>query len=79
MDDLPLIPVTTKQEMADDLAEHSPWGTYTALEHSPWGTYTALDDERWRQRAWSARLSRGWLWFCVRAWPLALSRTSTRQ
>jgi len=68
VDDLPLIPVTTKQEMADDLAEHSPWGTYTAL-----------DDERWRQRAWSARLSRGWLWFCVRAWPLALSRTSTRQ
>src|SRR5947209_12072715 len=28
IDDLPLILVTTKQEMADDLAEHSPWGQY---------------------------------------------------
>jgi len=48
LDDLPLIPVTTKQEMADDLAEHSPWGTYTAL-----------DDERWRQRGWQIFASSG--------------------
>ena len=33
VDDLALIPVTTKLEMAEDLAEHSPWGTYTALVH----------------------------------------------
>jgi phenylacetate-CoA ligase len=48
LDDLHLIPVTTKQEMAEDLAEHSPWGTYTAL-----------DDELWRQRGWQIFASSG--------------------
>jgi phenylacetate-CoA ligase len=48
VDDLPLIPITTKQEMADDLAEHSPWGTYTAL-----------DDELWRRRGWQIFASSG--------------------
>ena len=48
VDDLSLIPITTKQEMADDLAEHSPWGTYTAL-----------DDEGWRQRGWQIFASSG--------------------
>jgi phenylacetate-CoA ligase len=48
LDDLHLIPVTTKQEMADDLAEHSPWGSYTAL-----------DDELWRQRGWQIFASSG--------------------
>lgn len=48
VEDLPLIPVTTKQEMADDLAEHSPWGTYTAL-----------DDDLWAQRGWQIFASSG--------------------
>ena len=48
VDDLHLIPVTTKQEMADDLAEHSPWGTYTAL-----------DDALWAQRGWQIFASSG--------------------
>ncbi|HLQ10651.1 MAG TPA: AMP-binding protein [Ktedonobacteraceae bacterium] len=48
VDDLPLIPVTTKQEMADDLAGHSPWGTYTAL-----------DDELWAKRGWQIFASSG--------------------
>ena len=47
-DDLALIPVTTKLEMAEDLAEHSPWGTYTAL-----------DDEMWLQRGWQIFASSG--------------------
>ena len=29
LDDLAKIPITTKQEMADDVAENPPWGTYT--------------------------------------------------
>lgn len=48
VDDLPLIPVTTKQEMADDLAEHSPWGTYTAL-----------DDDLWVKHGWQIFASSG--------------------
>src|SRR5712692_9865935 len=48
VDDLPMIPVTTKQEMADDLAGHSPWGTYTAL-----------DDELWAKRGWQIFASSG--------------------
>ena len=48
VEDLPLIPITTKQEMADDLAEHSPWGTYTAL-----------DDVLWRERGWQIFASSG--------------------
>jgi phenylacetate-CoA ligase len=48
IDDLALIPVATKQEMAEDLAEHSPWGTYTAL-----------DDEMWVQRGWQIFASSG--------------------
>ncbi len=48
VDDLHLIPVTTKQEMADDLAAHAPWGTYTAL-----------DDALWRQRGWQIFASSG--------------------
>jgi phenylacetate-CoA ligase len=48
IDDLALIPVTTKLEMAEDLAEHSPWGTYTAI-----------DDEMWVQRGWQIFASSG--------------------
>ncbi len=48
VDDLRLIPVTTKQEMAQDLAEYSPWGTYTAL-----------DDELWVKRGWQIFSSSG--------------------
>ncbi|HXX77747.1 MAG TPA: AMP-binding protein [Ktedonobacteraceae bacterium] len=48
IDDLPLIPVTTKLEMANDLEQHSPWGTYTAL-----------DDEMWLQRGWQIFASSG--------------------
>ncbi len=48
IDDLALIPVTTKLEMAEDLAENSPWGTYTAL-----------DDEMWLQRGWQIFASSG--------------------
>ena len=48
VDDLSLIPVTTKQEMAEDLAEHGPWGTYTAL-----------DDDLWTQRGWQIFASSG--------------------
>ena len=48
IDDLALIPVTTKLEMANDLEQHSPWGTYTAL-----------DDEMWLQRGWQIFASSG--------------------
>jgi phenylacetate-CoA ligase len=47
-DDLEKIPVTTKQEMADDLAEHPPWGTYTAV-----------DDRRWLEAGWQVFASSG--------------------
>jgi phenylacetate-CoA ligase len=48
IDDLALIPITTKLEMANDLEQHSPWGTYTAL-----------DDEMWLQRGWQIFASSG--------------------
>ncbi len=41
IDDLPKFPVVTKQEMADDVAAHPPWGTYTPI-----------DDRTWRERGW---------------------------
>ena len=41
IDDLELIPITTKQEMAADV-EANP----------PWGTYTSIDDEVWKTRGW---------------------------
>lgn len=41
VDDLHHIPVTTKQEMAEDVAAHPPWGTFTAV-----------DDPAWIQRGW---------------------------
>jgi phenylacetate-CoA ligase len=48
VDDLGRIPVTTKQEMAEDLAANPPWGTYTAV-----------DDEAWRERGWQLFASSG--------------------
>jgi phenylacetate-CoA ligase len=41
LDDLPKIPLTTKHEMAADVAAHPPWGTYTPI-----------DDRIWRERGW---------------------------
>ncbi len=41
LDDLPKIPITAKQEMADDVTAHPPWGTYTPI-----------DDRVWRERGW---------------------------
>jgi phenylacetate-CoA ligase len=48
IEDLGRIPLTTKQEMADDLAEHPPWGTYTAV-----------DDARWLESGWQTFASSG--------------------
>jgi phenylacetate-CoA ligase len=48
VEDLHKIPLTTKQEMADDIAT-SP----------PWGTYTAVDDSIWAQRGWQIFASSG--------------------
>ncbi|MGH9030993.1 MAG: phenylacetate--CoA ligase family protein [Acidimicrobiia bacterium] len=48
VDDLRLLPVTTKQDMADDLAEHPPWGTYTAVA-----------DDEWRERGWQVFATSG--------------------
>ena len=48
LDDLRRIPITTKQDMADDLAEHPPWGTYTSV-----------DDAVWRERGWQTFMSSG--------------------
>ncbi len=36
LDDLWKLPITTKQEMAADLAAHPPWGTYTAVDDQLW-------------------------------------------
>jgi phenylacetate-CoA ligase len=47
-DDLTRIPITTKQEMADDVAENPPWGTYTSV-----------DDRCWRERGWQLFASSG--------------------
>src|SRR5262245_56884573 len=41
VDDLTRIPVTTKQEMAED-----------AASAPPWGTFTAVDDAIWAERGW---------------------------
>lgn len=48
LDDLGLIPVTTKDDMTADLAQHPPWGTYTAV-----------DDRVWRERGWQTFMSSG--------------------
>src|SRR5215813_5652783 len=48
VDDLEKIPVTTKQEMAEDIAAHPPWGTYTAV-----------DDAIWAERGWQIFASSG--------------------
>lgn len=48
VDDLGLIPLTTKQDMAADLAEHPPWGSYTAV-----------DDTSWIQRGWQTFMTSG--------------------
>ena len=48
VEDLGKIPLTTKGEMAEDLAEHPPWGTYTAV-----------DDERWLESGWQIFASSG--------------------
>jgi phenylacetate-CoA ligase len=36
LEDLQAIPPVTRQEMAADLAEHPPWGTYTAVDEQVW-------------------------------------------
>jgi phenylacetate-CoA ligase len=48
VDDLHRIPVTTKHEMAADLAEHQPWGGYTAV-----------GDQDWLERGWQIFASSG--------------------
>jgi phenylacetate-CoA ligase len=48
VDDLGRIPVTTKHEMAEDLAAHQPWGSYTAIE-----------DRDWVERGWQVFASSG--------------------
>jgi phenylacetate-CoA ligase len=48
LDDLSKIPVTTKYDMAADLAENPPWGTFTAT-----------DERVWRERGWQLFASSG--------------------
>ena len=48
VDDLHLIPLTTKAEMAEDVAKHPPWGTFTAV-----------DDDRWRAAGWQTFATSG--------------------
>jgi phenylacetate-CoA ligase len=48
LDDLAKIPITTKHEMAEDVAAHPPWGTYTSV-----------DDEVWRRSGWQMFASSG--------------------
>jgi len=48
LDDLDKIPLTTKQEMAVDVADNPPWGTFTAV-----------DDQVWRTRGWQLFSSSG--------------------
>jgi phenylacetate-CoA ligase len=48
LDDLGKIPITTKQEMAEDVASNPPWGTYTSV-----------DDRRWRESGWQTVASSG--------------------
>lgn len=46
--DLELIPLTTRQEMGADLAEHPPWGSYTAV-----------DEATWAERGWQTFMTSG--------------------
>jgi phenylacetate-CoA ligase len=46
--DLRLIPLVTKHDMAADLAENPPWGSYTAV-----------DDDVWVQRGWQVFVTSG--------------------
>jgi phenylacetate-CoA ligase len=46
--DLEKIPLTTKQDMSEDLAANPPWGTYTAV-----------DDAAWREHGWQMFASSG--------------------
>lgn len=48
LEDLGKIPITTKQEMADDVAEHPPWGTFTSV-----------DDRLWLESGWQMFASSG--------------------
>ncbi|MGH7806203.1 MAG: phenylacetate--CoA ligase family protein, partial [Candidatus Binatia bacterium] len=48
IEDLGKLPLTTKQEMAEDLAAAPPWGTYTAV-----------DDARWLESGWQIFASSG--------------------
>lgn len=48
LSDLARVPPITKQDMAADLAEHPPWGSYTAV-----------DDQLWRERGWQTFASSG--------------------
>lgn len=48
VEELYLIPLTTREEMAENLAQNPPWGTYTAV-----------DDDLWRQRGWQIFASSG--------------------
>ena len=48
VDDLEKIPVTTKHEMASDMAENLPWGDFTAV-----------DDRVWKERGWQIFASSG--------------------
>ena len=48
IDDLWKIPVTTKQQMAQDVTAHPPWGTYSPI-----------DDEVWSRRGWMLFTSSG--------------------
>ena len=41
VDDLLKFPITTKQEMTEDVQAHRPWGTYTPI-----------DDRVWRESGW---------------------------
>ena len=36
LDDLARFPITTKNEMADDVVAHPPWGTYTPIDERTW-------------------------------------------
>lgn len=48
LDDLTLIPITTKQEMAKDIGETPPWGTYSAV-----------DDRMWLEHGWQTFATSG--------------------
>jgi phenylacetate-CoA ligase len=48
IDDLQKLPVTTKYEMADDVANNPPWGTFTSV-----------DDQAWIERGWQIFASSG--------------------